>query len=189
MKKDRSLHSPSLFDTCKDNQFSIPGVVLIESKGKILECLYDPEHFELVSRYRWNLHNKGYAVTNINGKQVLMHRLILGVVDTEIQVDHKHHNKLDNRTANLRVCTPSENRRNSQKHKENAHSNLKGIYLDRGRWHAQISMNGKVKNLGRYRSDFVAARVYDRSARLHHKEFAYLNFPEYREHEQLLIQF
>lgn len=186
MKKDQHPNSTSLFEQSKGTKNSVNQVVLIESKGKIFECLYGPEHFELVSRYRWNLHNKGYAVATINGKQVLMHRLIMGVVDPKIQVDHRNHNKLDNLSANLRVCTPSENRRNSQKHKS-AHSKLKGIYRDRNFWHAQIMQNGRVKNLGSFHSELTAAKVYDSSARLYHKEFACLNFPEFSEERQLVI--
>lgn len=185
MKKDRSHHSPSLFYH-KDTQFQTPGVLLIKSKGKVYKVLFDPEYFVLICTYRWHIHSKGYVVTTRKGKPLLMHRLIMGVVDRKIQVDHKHHNKIDNRRENLRICTQSENRRNSQKHKE-AQSKLKGVYKDGRYWHAQIMQGETVKNLGRFRSETTAGKVYDRAARPLFKDFAFLNFPEFFEVEQLVI--
>lgn len=185
MKKDQSPYSPSLF-TCKDTKFSTPGVLLIKSKGIVYKVLYDPADFVLICPYRWNIHSKGYVVSTINGKTILMHRLIMGIDDPEIQVDHKFHNKLDNRRAKIRICTPSENRRNSQKHKE-AHSKFKGVYRDGRFWHVQIMFNGKVVNLGRYRSEITAAKVYDVAARLFFRDFAFLNFPDFFEVKQLAI--
>lgn len=185
MRKDRSPHSHSLF-TYKDTQFHTPGELLIKSKGKEYICQYDTEYFELISLFRWHLHKQGYAQSRINGKTVLMHRLIMGVVDPDIQVDHKYHNKLDNRREKIRICTRSENRRNSQKHKE-SQSKYKGVYKDGRYWHVQIMANGKVVNLGRYWSEITAAKVYDVAARLFFKDFAYLNFPDFFEVEQLAI--
>lgn len=185
MKKGRSLRSHSLF-IYKDTQFHIPGKLLIRFKGKVFKCLYDLEYFGLISLFRWNLHNRGYAVTTVNGKTILMHRLIMGVDDPEIQVDHKYHNKLDNRRANIRVCTRSENRRNSRKLKE-SHSKYKGVYRDGKYWHTQIKVNGRIINLGRFHSELTAAKVYDTAARLHFQDFAFLNFPDFFEAEQLAI--
>lgn len=188
MKKGTTYHSDTLFDQLKDSQFSVYKEIVITSKGIENICLVDPKDYELVCHYRWNLHSEGYAVTKLNRKTVLMHRLILGVTDPEIQVDHKFHNKLDNRRAKIRICTPSENRRNSQKLKD-ALSKFKGVYKDGRYWHAQIMQDGKVKNLGRFRSEATAAKVYDIAARLFFRDFAFLNFPDYQEPEQFTFFF
>lgn len=162
--------------------------LVIKSKGKEYTCLYDQRDHKLISRYSWNLHNKGYAVTTINGKPVLMHRLILGLIDQrEIEVDHKFHNKLDNRRSKIRVCTHSENRRNARKLKPTAHSKFKGVYNDQGRWHVQIMKNEKVKNCGRYANEILAAKVYDSRAIEIFKDFAYVNFHSSMEAMQLSI--
>jgi len=52
-----------------------------------------PEDLPLVMRCRWTVHyQKGYANT-----QVQMHRMIMGVTDLTIHIDHKNGNRLDNR--------------------------------------------------------------------------------------------
>ena len=163
----------------------MPEIVII-SKGKEHHCLIDQEHEALISRYSWSLHSKGYAQTTIDGKTVLMHRLIMGVLDKpEIEVDHHFHNKLDNRRSKLRACSHSENRRNSRKLKPDAHSKFKGIYNDLGRWHVQIMQDAKVKNLGRYSDERLAAKVYDQKALEVFKDFAFVNFQSSREARQL----
>lgn len=186
MKKDRSNHSNSLSYRCKDTKILKPDHIIIKSKGKEYVCLIDPEDYELISRYNWSLHNQGYAVTTVCGLTILMHRLIMGVINPEIQVDHIYHNKLDNRKANIRLCTRSENRRNSRK-LEQATSILKGIYRDGKYWHVQIVQDSKVKNLGRYLNEYTAAKVYDHFARKLYKEFALLNFPDFVMPIQLVI--
>lgn len=153
--------------------------IIIRSKGIDYICLFDIQDQDLVCRYRWSLHSAGYAQTNINGKSVLMHRLILGIVDNpDIEADHKFHNKLDNRRSKIRVCTHSENRRNSRKLKESSQSQYKGVYRDQNKWHAQIMIDDRVMNLGRFRSPITAGRIYDQAALKTFKDFAYLNFPE-----------
>lgn len=160
--------------------------LLITSKGKVYPCLYDKRDQELISRYSWSLHSQGYAQTTINGKTVLMHRLILGIVDKpDIEVDHRFHNRLDNRRSKIRPCTHSENRRNARKLKESAHSQYKGIYNDLGRWHVQIMQDEKVKNLGRYNNEITAAKVYDNRAIEIFKEYAFVNFESSMEARQL----
>ena len=154
----------------------MPELIII-SKGKEYPCLFDQEDQELVSRFHWSLHSKGYAQTIINGKTVLMHRLIMGVLDKpEIEVDHRFHIRLDNRRSKLRVCSHSENMRNARKLKPTAHSQYKGIYNDLGRWHVQIMQDEKVKNLGRYNNEITAAKVYDNRAIEIFKDYAFVNF-------------
>jgi hypothetical protein len=155
----------------------MPEIIII-SKSKEFHCLYDQEDQELISRYSWSLHSKGYAQTTIGNKTVLMHRLILGIVDNpEIEVDHRFHNKLDNRRSKIRTCNHSQNRRNSRKLKESAQSRYKGVYRDNNKWHAQIMLGEQVINLGRFRSEVTAGRIYDKAAKEIFKDFAFLNFP------------
>lgn len=162
--------------------------IVIKSKDKEYICLFDKRDQKKISRFTWSLNSKGYAVASIKGKTVLMHRFLLGIQNRpEVETDHKHHNKLDNRRSQIRICTHAENRRNSRKLKESAQSQFKGVYRDNNKFHVQILEGQKVKNLGRFRSEKTAAKVYDYHARELFKEFAFLNFPRFKEVEQSII--
>lgn len=160
-----------------------PGIQQIKLSNDRGIVIIDDQDLDLVSAYKWSLHSQGYAVSG----KILMHRLILGVVDNPaVQVDHRNHCKTDNRRANIRVCTRSENLRNSRKLK--GISQYKGVYRDGKAWHCQIFKDKTVKNLGLYRSEMTAARIYDKNAREIYGEFANPNFKEIiSEPEQLKI--
>lgn len=119
-------------------------------------------------------YNKGKVKT-----RVLMHRVIWehyhGPIPEGHTIDHINHNPLDNRLGNLRVCTLAENKQNSRPYR-NSSSQYKGVSLTKsGRWRAYIRVEGKLIHLGRHDSEEDAARAYNRAAREHFGEFAYLN--------------
>lgn len=141
----------------------------------------DTEDLELVSQRHWHLDGAGYARTNVwaDGKKQSaprMHRLILGVTNRKLHVDHINGDKLDNRKDNLRVCTCSQNVMNRGKQLNNS-SGYKGVIYDkeRSKWRAEIAFNGKRKYLGRFDTVEEAALAYNKSALEHHGEYAYLN--------------
>jgi hypothetical protein len=149
----------------------------IISKGVEHRVLYDQEDHELISGFNWFLHPDGYVFTKVNGRIIYIHRLIMGVLNNPaVEVDHRYHDKLDNQKVHLRICSPSQNRQNSRK-VSGCTSVFKGIYLENDRFHAQITINKRVKNLGRFRSEKTAALAYDEAARSAFGEFAWLNFP------------
>lgn len=163
--------------------------MIIKSKMGAVVCLYDKEDHDLLSHHTWSLHSKGYAVTTIRGRAILMHRLILGIVDRpDLQVDHRFHDRLDNRRSMIRICTRAENSRNSRKLMKGS-SQFKGVYRDGRYYHSSISVDGRSRNLGRYHSEATAGKVYDAAAREEFQEFALLNFPEYEDPIQLKLQY
>jgi hypothetical protein len=91
-------------------------------------------------------------------------------------VDHINGDTLDNRRANLRVCTKSENNRNRRKLHPTT-SRFKGVYKNTKPWIALIECNGKQFVLGRFASEEEAALAYDKAAKEHFGSFARLNFP------------
>ena len=119
----------------------------IISKNQEFICQYDEQDQEIISAHKWHL-SAGYVCTYSKGKTVSLHRIIMRVLSRPgVQIDHIDHNPLNNRRANLRICTAAENRRNSRKFAGAVP--LKGVYKDLNKFHVQIFQNGKVKNLGR----------------------------------------
>lgn len=136
----------------------------------------DDEDFDRVSGYKWyavKYGNYWYAIAKISGKNVLMHRLLMDPPSDKV-IDHINHDGLDNRKINLRVCTISENRRNSKTPATNT-TGHRGVTFDKGRkspWHARIFVNGKNLYLGRFATAREASKAYQEASIKHYKEFA-----------------
>ena len=113
----------------------------------------------------------------VRGAMVLMHRLVVNYAGP-LDVDHINGDGLDNRRANLRVATRSQNLANGRKRK--SASGFKGVCADSdGRhWKGQITVGGRNKYLGYFSSAREAAMAYDRAARAAFGEFAVTNFAE-----------
>ena len=93
--------------------------------------------------------------------------------------DHINGNSKDNRKANLRSCTSSENRRNSRKPVTGS-AKYRGVYKRKeSDWYrAQIRFEGKIIDIGQYKSQEEGARAYDQYAKKVYGNFAKLNFPD-----------
>ena len=75
------------------------------TQGKI--AFVDDDDYNLIIKYKWyavNYHDYYYAVTEIKGTQIKMHRLILNAPDN-IDIDHIDHDGLNNQRLNLRFVT------------------------------------------------------------------------------------
>src|ERR1035437_1775635 len=117
------------------------------SLGRGYIAIIDDQDFELINQYKWfALVRKGklsaYAQANSrkpNGKKTVlkMHRLIMGLTDPKILVDHIDQDGLNNRRANLRTATSSENNRN-RKVIRTSLTGTKGVKRDGGRFVAHI---------------------------------------------------
>lgn len=123
--------------------------------------------FQLINRYKW-FFCKGYAMRSINRwkKKILMHRLITNC-PKGLEVDHINHNSLDNRRENLRICTATENHRNTMKHKVNK-TGFKGVNFrsDGKGFEAKIRFNGKKIHIGSFKKAEDAADAYDKKAKI-----------------------
>ena len=145
-----------------------------------LALVDDADYAALTQMGNWCLSNRGYAVhyTRIDGqrKVLFMHRVIMAA-PPQLQVDHINRDRLDNRRANLRFATRSQNQANKGLQRNNS-SRFKGVSWNKGRWEARIRYNGARLYLGRFDDPVLAARAYDALSRYLYADFAGLNFPD-----------
>lgn len=176
---------------------ALPVVRISLTQGRY--TLVDAADLERISAYRWHLKvqranpGKFYAQTTIRltsgraGKKtsIQLHRFILDAQPGQV-VDHINGDPLDNRRANLRICTVRENSTNVVRSKNRKRGGFKGVSWNpnAGKWEAgiaagEVRANGKRRRL--YLGLFVdpgdAARAYDAAALKYFGEFAALNFP------------
>jgi hypothetical protein len=150
------------------------------SRGQV--ALVDDVDYDFVNQWKWyaspSKNGRWYAVRMpTHCKMEKMHRLIMNCPDG-MTVDHINGDGLDNRRSNLRVCTEAENNRNRGKNINNT-SGYKGVHVTPyGKYAAAITAHGKQIRLGNFSTPEDAARAYDKAAKQHHGEFAWLNFPE-----------
>lgn len=147
-------------------------------------AVIDAADHELVSGFKWCVQQAPHTCYAVTAKRIpgtkkkvvtRLHRLILGAKPDEV-VDHIDGDGLNNRRSNLRLCTPTENQRNTRKQKGTA-SQYKGVIWRRGKWRAQIQGCGHCRYLGQFVEERDAAIAYDRAALEMFGAFAKLNFP------------
>lgn len=152
-----------------------------------LLALVDGEDHEWLNQWKWwalKVKNKYYAVRTQWLKvekryiTILMHRQIMNT-PKGMETDHISRCCLDNRKSNLRVCTSSENHRNTTG-KVNKTSTYKGVCWNKKhkQWCANITHNKKTYYLGHFSNEAKAAKAYDKKAKELFGEFACLNFGE-----------
>ena len=137
-------------------------------------AIIDQSDHDLISNYNWSITSNGYAFSTIVG---YMHRFILSPKENEF-IDHINHNKLDNRRANMRICNNQENSWNMIPKKGT--SKYKGVSWNKQekKWCAQIRIKGLQTKIGFFEDEIEAAKSYDKAAKKHFGEFAYLNFKD-----------
>jgi transposase len=113
-----------------------------------------------------------------------LRRMILGVTEDGLNVRHRNGDPLDCRRENLVTRTIAQRVRNARKMKaikgRPPTSRFKGVHWERQTkgWRARIGMDGKTRQLGRFRDEIAAAVAYDEAARQWFGEHARLNFPD-----------
>ena len=142
---------------------------------------FDLDDLHIVKKYYWSINAQGYAVARNGetGKSIRLHRLITNAPENK-QVDHINRERNDNRRSNLRICTRSENSKNRGIRSDNL-SGITGVFWNKkvNKWNANISINGKQKNLGYYKQKEDAIKV-----RMEAEEKYYGEFRDFKNIEQ-----
>jgi len=151
------------------------------TRGKV--ALVDDEDYNRVSQYKWHTCEDGnifYAHGRVRGKEIQMHRFILNAKIGEI-TDHIDGDGLNNQKTNLRFVTKSQNSVHGRKFKmyngKTCSSKYKGVSKDGNLWHSRIIFEGKYINLGWFKNEEDAARVYDDKMIELQGVYGKLNFP------------
>ena len=118
------------------------------------------------------INSNGYVQIRLNGKIYLAHRLAWLYVHGEMPVsilDHINMDKKDNRIANLRLATKSQNSQNTLISAANT-SGYKGVSWSEPakKWRANIKLNQKSKHLGVFDSKEEAHIAYRKAAQEMH---------------------
>ena len=135
--------------------------------------LLSDKDYDMVTSHKWWCHHLGYVVGKVLGKEVLLHRFIMGEPEGLV-VDHINGNKQDNRRCNLRICTHQDNTRNAQLSKNNT-SGRTGVSFrkDRDAYRAYIMVDRTYIHLGHYKTIDEAIAARKRGEQKYFGEFAY----------------
>jgi len=137
----------------------------------------------IIALFRWCVATslgKVYVTTSVPGakprKQVYLHRLLLGITDGKVKVDHSDGSGLNNKRSNLRRATHAENMHN-QKLNIKSTTGFKGVSpaKEAGQFQSYIHVNGKMIYLGCRPTAEQAAALYDAAAIKYHGAFARTN--------------
>jgi hypothetical protein len=119
--------------------------------------------------------NDGYRRVRVGKRRRLFaHRVAWALFYGEwppTALDHVNGDGTDNRIANLRLATRSQNRVNSVAQSKHG---VKGVFTERnGRWGSQIWRGGKLHRLGTFDTKEEAASAFVVAHRKQHGEFSF----------------
>jgi hypothetical protein len=170
LRRERDVRREGTMTIHRD-YFLLPdgSALLALTRGKM--ALVDAADLPRLLPYRWcaNPCGKGWrAVARVDGKQTYMHVLLVGK-----GCDHKNRNALDNRRANLRRATHSQNMVNRAAYGKR--SRYKGVYPNKTKWMGKLTYQGRQYFSPSFETQEEAALWYNRTATELHGTFAVLN--------------
>lgn len=159
----------------KYNTYNLTGEYGVGYTFKGKEFYFDLEDYDKIKDYCW-LSSHDYICTSINGKIIPIYKIVLNINDSSLLVDHRNHNKADNRKNNLRIVTYSQNNMNKSMQSNNT-SGATGVvwYKTTNKWKAQIKINGKNIHLGYFVNFEDAVKARKKAEEKYFGEYSYDN--------------
>ena len=139
--------------------------------------LVDQEDLDYLKKFRWHkavFKNTNYVRGTVDGRQVLLHRLLMNHPEG-MDVDHINHNGMDNRRCNLRIVTRGQNAQNSRISKNNT-SGVKNVHYlkSRDRYRVTIGVDNRSIQVGYFKTLQEATEARNLALKEYHGEYACL---------------
>jgi len=118
------------------------------------------------------MNSEGYMQCRIGAKNLRSHVICWALFHGEFpnqRLDHRDRNRSNNAIANLRLCTATENARNTARKNP---TGFRGAFKSRNRFMVRIDIGGKKLYLGMFDTPLEAHQAYCQAAAKHHGEFA-----------------
>lgn len=159
----------------KYNDYDMGGSVGIGYTRKKEEFYFDKEDFDKIKDFCWATHKshatKYIVARDVNNKEIIMHRLIMGFPDSRI--DHIDRNGMNNCKNNLRLASNIDNCHNRGECKRNT-SGRNGVSFrkDNKKYRVRIVVNRKEYNIGHYNNFEEAVEARRDAEKKYYGEFA-----------------
>jgi hypothetical protein len=152
----------------KENIYDLSGEYGIGYDYKNNIFTFNLEDHEKIKDYCWHKNKRGYFVCSKNLEEddqrqtIRLHRIIMGINDPEIEIDHINRDKSNNRKYNLREADHRQNNVNKNLNSNNS-SGCQGVYYNKklDKWHSQIYYNKKKIHIGYFDDldDAIKSRI------------------------------
>lgn len=145
--------------------------IYIKDHNSFQKAMIDTEDIDRCKKIGiWSLTKDGYVINCKTG--IYLHRYIMNCPN-DLEIDHIHHNLLDNRKSQLRFATSSQQKMNTKRRKDNT-SGHRGIYFDtdRQKWAVHLK-NGDRRIAKRFNSYEDAVKYCEIKLDEIHQEFKY----------------
>ena len=158
----------------KYNTYDLSGEYGIGYTSKGEEFYFDLEDYDKIKDYCWFISKNGYVLAGqLNGdKKIRFHKLLF----PNVEVDHIHHKKYDNRKSELRIVTRSQNNMNHGLRNDNT-SGVTGVAWNKtnNKWMAYITVNSNTIHLGYFDRFKDAVKTRKEAEEKYFGEFSYGN--------------
>ena len=148
--------------------------------SSMVGVLWNAQHVGTVAGHR-NRNRSGHPKAinvrlpvGIRKAHRIIYEMMVGPIPPGVLIDHKDGNPWNNRLENLRLATHAQNLCNKSVRPDNK-VGLKGVDLYRGRYRAQIKVNGKSIHLGLFGTPELAHDAYCKASKEYHGEFSRTN--------------